>query len=62
VLLRVRRRAVEAGRGAGGRRTFAASRTGDDRAAIREWARENGYAVSDRGRISAAIVEAYNSR
>jgi hypothetical protein len=29
-------------------------------AVIREWARENDYAVSARGRISAEIVEAYN--
>jgi Lsr2 len=29
--------------------------------AIREWARTNGYAVSDRGRIPAAIVEAYET-
>jgi hypothetical protein len=28
--------------------------------AIREWARTNGHAVSDRGRIPAAIVEAYD--
>jgi hypothetical protein len=27
---------------------------------IREWARANGYTVSDRGRISADIVTAYN--
>ncbi|MCW4352785.1 Lsr2 family protein [Hoyosella sp. YIM 151337] len=29
-------------------------------AAIREWARKNGYKVSARGRISAEITEAYN--
>ncbi|CAM3058785.1 Lsr2 family protein [Prescottella defluvii] len=29
-------------------------------AAIREWARRNGYPVSSRGRISAEITEAYN--
>ncbi len=28
-------------------------------AAIREWARRHGHQVSDRGRISKAIVEAY---
>lgn len=27
--------------------------------AMREWARANGYALSDRGRIPAAVVEAY---
>lgn len=31
-------------------------------AAIREWARENGHEVSDKGRIPTAIVEAYNAR
>lgn len=29
--------------------------------AIRSWARANGHEVSDRGRIPAAIVEAYRS-
>lgn len=28
---------------------------------IRSWARENGYEVSDRGRISAAVMEAYEA-
>jgi hypothetical protein len=30
-----------------------------DTPAIREWARENGYEVSDRGRISQALRDAY---
>jgi len=30
-------------------------------AAIREWARENGHNVSDRGRIRAEIVQAFNA-
>jgi len=30
-----------------------------DTPAIREWARDNGYEVSDRGRISQALREAY---
>ncbi|PHV69067.1 histone-like nucleoid-structuring protein Lsr2 [Williamsia muralis] len=30
-------------------------------AAIRQWARDNGYEVSDRGRIPAAIVDEFNS-
>ena len=51
---------IDAGRRAGRRTVPAAS--GDDRAAIRQWARENGHEVSDRGRISAAVVEAYNNR
>jgi hypothetical protein len=29
--------------------------------AIRDWARTNGHAVSDRGRIPASIIEAYNA-
>jgi hypothetical protein len=29
--------------------------------AIREWARDHGYTVSDRGRVSAAIVAAYDA-
>lgn len=32
-----------------------------DLAAVREWARGNGYDVSDRGRISAAIREAFEA-
>jgi hypothetical protein len=29
--------------------------------AIREWARNNGHKVSDRGRIPASVVDAYNA-
>jgi hypothetical protein len=29
--------------------------------AIREWARNNGHKVSERGRIPASVIEAYNS-
>lgn len=37
-----------------------ASRPGREQTqAIREWARANGYQVSERGRISAAIQEAF---
>ncbi|MFV0251969.1 MAG: Lsr2 family protein [Beutenbergiaceae bacterium] len=50
--------ARKAGRRGAGRRTGAASRSGDT-GAIREWARANGYQVSDRGRVSAQIREAY---
>lgn len=32
-----------------------------DLGAIREWARANGHTVSDRGRVSATIVDAYNA-
>lgn len=33
----------------------------NDMSAMREWARANGYTVSDRGRISAEIQEAYRA-
>ena len=49
----------------GGRRST--SRTGSrsagrkqDLGAVREWARSNGYKVSDRGRIYAEVQEAYD--
>jgi hypothetical protein len=29
--------------------------------AVREWARRNGHKVSDRGRIPATVIEAYNA-
>ena len=32
-----------------------------DVAEVRAWARSNGYAVSDRGRISAEVQQAYDS-
>jgi hypothetical protein len=37
-------------------------RGGLDTAAVREWARAQGYAVSDRGRIPRHIVEAFAAR
>jgi hypothetical protein len=39
----------------------ATSAGGTDTKAIREWAQQNGYEVSDRGRIPANIVEAFTS-
>jgi hypothetical protein len=30
-----------------------------DTAAVREWARENGHEVSERGRVSKKIIDAY---
>lgn len=42
--------------------TTTAASTGPKRArAIREWAAANGHTVSQRGRISAAIAEAYDA-
>ncbi|WP_152192739.1 histone-like nucleoid-structuring protein Lsr2 [Georgenia satyanarayanai] len=55
-------------RRAGGRRTSGGARSGrrtsggggsSDAAKVREWARANGYTVSDRGRIPAEVTEAY---
>lgn len=37
-------------------------RTGQtDYAPVREWAKANGYSVSERGRVPAAILEAYEA-
>lgn len=49
-----------------GARRAVATRSGSGRTkeqtqAIREWAQANGYEVSDRGRISHSIIEAYES-
>ena len=33
----------------------------EDVGAIREWARENGYEVAERGRIPAEIKDAYHA-
>ena len=33
-----------------------------DLAAVRAWARENGNEVSDRGRVSQKVLDAYNSQ
>ncbi|MGN6599632.1 MAG: histone-like nucleoid-structuring protein Lsr2 [Actinomycetes bacterium] len=46
-----------AGRRAGRQEAPAAGSTSD----IRAWARENGYDVSERGRISAEVREAYEA-
>lgn len=35
------------------------SRGGNDTAAIRAWAKKNGYEVSERGRISREVMDAY---
>ena len=35
--------------------------SGPDLAAVRAWAAENGYQVSSRGRISGAVLEAYQT-
>ncbi|MDQ2710334.1 MAG: Lsr2 family protein [Actinomycetota bacterium] len=50
-----RRRAVSSSRKA----TGPASRT--DLAAVRDWAKSNGHQVSNRGRISATVQQAYDA-
>lgn len=60
---------IDAGRTVGGRgtRTSGTSRSRGrrsgsvDLAAVRAWAAENGIAVSDRGRISASVLEQYQA-
>ncbi|WP_106849826.1 Lsr2 family protein [Blastococcus sp. Marseille-P5729] len=59
---------IEAGVKVGGARLLstsgrsgAASSSAGETGAIREWARANGYDVNDRGRVPAAIVEAYEA-
>lgn len=37
------------------------ARAESDTASVREWARQSGYQVSDRGRISAEVREAYDA-
>jgi hypothetical protein len=57
-------RKVSGTRRAGGRRTSAAASSNDSGASakeIREWARENGHDVPERGRIPADVREAYDS-
>lgn len=54
--------ARRAGRAAGPAR---AQRMADNRgqsAAIRQWARDNGHDLADRGRIPANVIEAYQNR
>jgi hypothetical protein len=52
------------GRRSAGRRPAASSTSSagkrSDLAAVRAWARESGHQVSDRGRVSAAVQEAYD--
>lgn len=49
--------------GRGGRRTQVSGggRSKEELAAIRAWATENGYSVSERGRIKGEIVDAYHA-
>lgn len=49
-----------AGNGSGGQRKR--RRPGQqDYSAIREWAKQNGHQVSERGRVPASVIEAYEA-
>lgn len=37
------------------------SSKGKDLSAVREWARANGHAISDRGRVPSSVIEAYEA-
>jgi hypothetical protein len=49
-------------RRAGTRRPGRGARSASDASLIRAWAREHGYAVNERGRVSAEIRAAYAAR
>ena len=53
--------ARKVGSGRGGAKRGTARSSNVDTAAIREWARSQGLQVSERGRVAATIVEAYNT-
>jgi len=56
------RRVSRSGRGGGPRAARRGGRTDREQTqAIRDWARKNGYTVSDRGRVPAAVLDAYHS-
>jgi hypothetical protein len=57
---RGRRRVTASGRNSRSSRPAAAPR-GESQAAIREWARAQGYAVGDRGRIPGEVRAAYDA-
>jgi hypothetical protein len=48
-------------RGSVNKSTARSARPARQIAAVRDWARENGYQISDRGRISAEIQQAYSN-
>jgi hypothetical protein len=50
-----------AGKGRKGRRVAAGGDSGPSASEIRQWARENGWDVPERGRVSAEVREAYTA-
>jgi nucleoid-associated protein Lsr2 len=59
------RKARGRGRGCTPRQTVVAEKPArsnrEETAAIRQWARENGHQVNERGRIPKSVVEAYQA-
>ena len=55
-------RKVRGGAGAPSRRSRSAGSPKRNLGEIRAWAQSNGYQVADRGRIPAAVVEAFDSK
>ncbi|MGH4033033.1 histone-like nucleoid-structuring protein Lsr2 [Actinomycetota bacterium Odt1-20B] len=47
-------------KGQGAKRQSATGSNSSDTAAIRAWAKDNGFEVNDRGRVPASIREAYD--
>lgn len=56
-----RRTGGRARRGAGVARPTGPGRNREQTQAIRRWAQTNGYEVSDRGRIPASVIEAFEA-
>ena len=52
-------RAVRTPKGRGGRARKSVAPV--ETAELRSWARDNGYAVSDRGRVATSVVQAYDA-
>jgi hypothetical protein len=52
---------VRSGRAQRGKTINGGSASREQLAAIREWARNNGHQVSDRGRIKAEVVKAFEA-
>lgn len=55
------RRVAGGRRASGSSRRTTASTAGPSAKEIREWARENGWDLSDRGRVSAEVRQAYDA-
>ncbi len=54
-------RRLSGARKRGSRSSTKQSTVGASNSTVREWARANGHQVSDRGRIRAEVVEAFNA-